>query len=1226
MNKRKTTILKTNFIKKIMKKKVISAVLLAVMTLATTSTFVSCKDYSDDISDLQGQLVEETLKSTTLEAQLKSTKEALEEQLTELQATYETQLAEAKTALQNSINEKADATVVSQLATRVVDLETGLAAAQSSLQAQITTCNNAIESINTALASKATVAELNAVKAQAASDLAALSGNVDQLVEQLNTLASETNTKIATILANLATLQAKDTELANKDNEILSTVSQNYQTLLNKIAEEKQAVEAKVSQEEAARIAAINDLTTQVQALQAFQAAIQASDFQTQISDLTTALNDYKAEIAAADFQGQINAIKANITTVQGDITTLSGKISANEISISQLQTEMATVNNALTNINAEIASLKVLIDKVLNSLVFKPTQYIYGFGVINVQSFTDCVKLKREYNSALQVEEWKPNTDATQISKWSPKAKALYHVNPTTANVDNYTFSFIDAQAKNEITRSDLKTKSIIAEDITATNVNGILTVEFKIQNPEDLNDAVTQVDPATPTSTYANVTTLALQAKGSTLNGNHTRTITSDYALVVPNYYGNLRLANKKATNTNATNHTNGDDYVSGTAATAGGNRCDHLRTKAVDTYNDPDTTCWIVFNKELDLKEYIETHYGTSSTEKGAKVGDKAFTEAEFAAAGLKYKYDVVSFNGKPSIAEVDANGVTKLKEQDGKYIGQTYIVRIFVLDGEGEKLAVGYVKILVKDANVVDASISSRILLDCSDVDSNPNSNKVVIALSDIVDQFMTYSSALTINDFKGSKYSLESDVYSNNTTPTLFGKGTFSLSGNDLVLSFTPTEAQQLFYTNNVVVLPQDKIEVYAKFSQKQQGFSDLWVKITVKKEDIIYAQGTFADADKIKAFWYKKDSRIPATEGEYNEVHVNVAVPENNDFTASGAPNFANDILFKTFVGGKAHISGINSELTHFNANSNATLTIADNAFNNRVVMGASGNYYQLSVMNYDLATPKNDEQTLSAYKVGESTANAQKIVVLSGTNNGVVTYQENDYAKDILNYAPHDVFGTSISVPEDNKTFAVEILMRSDNNLCYAIELANNDFQIQFLRPINVTDKEAPATQDAEHGAGIWYIENLVSFRDWREYPFDTYNLLYSYYGLQDQVNSTTGDLENAIRPRNTIDKIDPTTGLKIGEIITDATTNINSADGGTYELLSQVAPGIELTWYNNVPGTRFSGMIKYVNNGATVNQTFKIKVPIAITYAWGTIYTEATLTITPTIHNLKK
>ena len=144
----------------------------------------------------------------------------------------------------------------------------------------------------------------------------------------------------------------------------------------------------------------------------------------------------------------------------------------------------------------------------------------------------------------------------------------------------------------------------------------------------------------------------------------------------------------------------------------------------------------------------------------------------------------------------------------------------------------------------------------------------------------------------------------------------------------------------------------------------------------------------------------------------------------------------------------------------------------------------------------------------------------------------------------------------------------------------------------------------EAPATTDAEHGGGYWYVQSLVEFSDWRDYKFNDHTGFYSFYGVGN----------NAIVPAQ-LNATDPT-------LIDNATTDIN----GDYEPLSEVAPGIELTWDADATNSRINGRIGYVNNGANVNRTFHIRVPMKITYAWGDIFTEVTLTITPTINQLRK
>lgn len=1154
-----------------MKKKVISAVLFGALALASTGTFVSCNDYDDEVNNLQEQINEDRAKSAALQNQLESYKAALENELKELKASYETQIAEAKAALESELQKKADATVVEALVERIVSLETGLSASVATLQSQIDVCNSAIEKLNAAIANCATVAELNAIKADAEAKLAALSGDVKRLEEQLNALSASTGESIASILANMAALQDKDAE--------------NYKALLAAIAEAKQDVEAKITAEEAARIAAINDLQTQITALQAFMAAIQEADYQKQIDNLTSILNNFKAEIEAKDYQGQIDNICKEITTIKGNISDLMGKVATNEMSIEDLKGQMAALDGKLSameqNFQGQINSLAVLIEKSLTSLVFKPSQYVYGFGTINVQSFTGNVLLEPEVINGVE-EYLVPSEPAT--SSWAPSAHAKYHMNPSTADVSKYDFSFVDVETKNVLTRAN-DNDPIGATAGQVSSENGILDVELKIADPGKLNDAVTQTDA---TGAYAWVSTLALQATEK--DAESAKVITSDYALVVPSYYGNLCIANK---------HPLSTDHMSGS------NKAHHLRTSAIETISDELETFTVAYDATLNLQECIETHYGVSSTADGEKVGDKAFIKEEFEAAGLKYHYSLVSYKeeGKnvdqASIAEVSEAGVTMAKGNDAKYIGQTYVVRILLQDGNEKNLAVGYVKILVTDQGADPAKVTTGIALNCED----PTNSMYVLDDMDtedaIVKQFQkSYSSSLEANDFKGTKYILDSQVYSSIgdiTKPeNKFSKGKFSLVDNNLVLSFTFEEAKEIFYSENGRVVPQT-IKVYARFAHQTPGYSDLWVEYTIDKDKILYAKGTFMDEDKLKFNWFQKHSRTKATNGTCAEVHANVTTPE-----AGSEPSFEFNVL-NTFVDGNADIYGIDPALTNFTIGGApyANLEIANSEYNNRVVYGTSGSQYQLVPVN---------SFTLSAYKVGDDPTTIQPVVILknTGTNYGsgdIASYQKTEYAKDILNYASH------LKLDAD-QTFGIEIMMTQRNN-CYDVELTNNLFYVKYLRPVDIKDLNAPSTVDAEAGGGIWYAQDLVEFRDWRyneenedeNYLFNTNTKLYDFYGVK----------MNAVQP----------IGMDEDGNIVKATV-IDGED--TYSITSTA---ISLTWEKDVlkdSNSHIAGRIKYVNNGTALSDGIQIILPIKVEYIWGTIYTEVTLVVSKTINTLPK
>lgn len=1133
-----------------MRKKFLSLALVGAVTLASMSTFVSCKNYDDDLK-AQQELIEALAGTTSeLESQLTSTKTELEGKL----ATVNTKLAAAEESLAGL------AAADEKISQDVAQLRSDLTAQKTALEAQIATCNAAIAELQSAVAGKVSQTEYNAFVADASAKLAALTGNYDQLAADLNKLSTETGTSIASILKSVADLQAKDTELSEGLTAAQKQIADNKAELLKKIADEKADVQAKITAEEAARIAAVENLQNQVTALQ---------NWQKEINTWKGEMDSWKGIMDA--WKGDIDAWKSETSTKLAkaieDITALTGRVAANEAAIKTIKEEMAKINDTLASLQGQINILAVLMEKNITSLVFKPGQYLYGFGTIEVQSFTGCniYESKKSTEAGYtDIDEYSVNAD--KKSTWAPTAHARYHLNPSTADIEKYNFAFLDVEAKNSLTRANDE-KQIGASAGKVKAENGVLDVEVMIRYPENLNDATTKYEnvEGTKVPSYAWVSTLALQAtKKDADKVNDTQsvaagTVTSDYAIVVPSYYGDLVLAN----NEKATDHSEGD------------NASNHIRKSAVETIKDAKISLEVAYNGTKDLKSVIETHYGVATTAGGAKTTHKGFTKTEFEASGMTYKYEIVKYEGSSEGATVD-DGVVSVQDKDAKYIGEKFVVRILLLDGNNKVVCVGYVKILITDQGATPATDNLSIVLNCE----NPTSTSTL--MSGIVKQFQdSYNSALKVEDFNGGKYTLDTQIYVEKDGQKVSAglNGYFEIKDGKLVLNLKSQDITDLYIDEKGFVDAKD-VTVYAKFTHGAEflGYSDLWVKLTIN--EVVYAKGTFADADKIVAYWYEKDSKTPATAGKYDEIHANVSVPES-----SSTPTFDFNML-NTFVGAKAKISGIDARLTAFTADPIADFYIADTNNNRELVTGASGKQYQLKVK---------DNKTLIAWESGTgSELTAQDVVVLDLTEPngqyGIAKFQHTEYAEDILNYAAHTKL-------DSKETFWVEIGMEKTDE-CYNVELTNDKFQVKFLRPINISDNNPKATKDAEIGGGFWYAQDFVNFTDWRDYKSSQISNFFSFYGIGTE----------AIVPVD----------------LDEATTNIN---GNPNDKLNAVAPNIKLTW-DGTDATRsqIHGKIGYVNNGATINKSFEIYVPIAINYAWGTIYTKATLTVDPTVGNARK
>lgn len=217
-----------------MKKKFIGSLLLASLTLASTSTFVSCKDYDDDINDVNKRVddlaamkttlatVEQTVKdlSAQLEdAKAKATAAVGEEQTrakaaeAALAARLET-LEAARTELQNLIDQKVDK---SEYQAMVTDVYAKLEAVQTDLGKALTSISGLEQGLkDEEIARKAAIEDLqqqiNALNkigdpTQIVADLEALKENIGTVkIAELKTMLEEASDKVNAALAEINNL------------------------------------------------------------------------------------------------------------------------------------------------------------------------------------------------------------------------------------------------------------------------------------------------------------------------------------------------------------------------------------------------------------------------------------------------------------------------------------------------------------------------------------------------------------------------------------------------------------------------------------------------------------------------------------------------------------------------------------------------------------------------------------------------------------------------------------------------------------------------------------------------------------------------------------------------------------------------------------------------------------------------------------------------------------
>ena len=288
-----------------MRKKILSALLLGLFTVASTSTFVSCKDYDDDVKNLQDQI-------TTNDTNLKK-------------------LVEDKIALVNAEIEKTNKAIS--------DAEEAYKAADEELQKQINAANKAItdgdkatldaakKAVEDAMVTVSTTYATKAELEKAQQDLTAAYEKADKVL----------NDKI----------DAKVEELVLVDKALDDAVQK-----AQKRADDAYTFAEAINNDLKANYATKKELSDAVTKLNTT-----IGDVKKELTDLINANTN------------KITALDTRLGTAEGKITAAEGRITANESAISSLDELTKKHTADLAKLNSRLPqvadSLKVLYGKV---------------------------------------------------------------------------------------------------------------------------------------------------------------------------------------------------------------------------------------------------------------------------------------------------------------------------------------------------------------------------------------------------------------------------------------------------------------------------------------------------------------------------------------------------------------------------------------------------------------------------------------------------------------------------------------------------------------------------------------------------------------------------------------------------------------------------------------------------------------------------------------------
>lgn len=291
-----------------------------------------------------------------------------------------------------------------------------------------------------------------------------------------------------------------------------------------------------------------------------------------------------------------------------------------------------------------------------------------------------------------------------------------------------------------------------------------------------------------------------------------------------------------------------------------------------------------------------------------------------------------------------------------------------------------------------------------------------------------------------------------------------------------------------------------------------------------------------------------------------------------------------------------------------------------------------------------ELAARSNDGIYENAHLLCEVGGTVYEIACLDQTS-GAVTYKHNLVSEAILNLTKSD----PANKYEDSKLYAnIGMAYYSGCDVVMPVDGEINPYY--FLRPINIDPAKGKYYRDAvdyHKEESNLDVLDLLSFSDWRgeaffkpavgETPADYSNIWYfAYYNI----NSVKVDIDNVTTNMN---ESDP---AKFVNLATKTTDIMLSHCFGKHTDVKATGLNVVSGWYENGDGYNYApskedaatvsvdthfaaceplvwgeteymtlvskfGFIRYHNNKSTVSKDFKLRIPIAIGYDWGTITT---------------
>lgn len=605
---------------------------------------------------------------------------------------------------------------------------------KTSLEQQLST---AVEQLNTAIAAKADKDALTK-----------LASRVEALEAQIALCASKAD------LEDLATKVA-----------VLTGDLENLNKLLGEETAARQAVEA--------------NLELQKKALEGLEKRL--DEMGIKVDDNTKAIAEIRAALDNFATKQEVEQLRADMmaltTSLSQRVDNIWNWINVMNVFVSKRLTSMVLQPNfyweGLEGVEVPFAQEPIFTPKDKYSFTYEVEDAVLGKKEIKVtvdkymtwggQNCEDDDVWKSDHRKYISLtDDAAPAT--TKFVELSNGGVLKYHINPATADLEGWTFSFWENDATH-YTRGNngaIKATPKKTQFTKADYVGGILEVPFTVDNEtmfgmfrqwaqsDPVNYAMGDYDPfwwwdSRAGYTQAHGDDMSYDGENFELQENPLpflagqfekgdTVVTSDYAVVVPAVIDIIALAD------NAPEEILDQGTFVGADGHVGKIRANHLyestgydgavyldNAGAISMpathsllYNDPNG---------IDLKPFVETHYDYISFAKyGNSVPDQVMSDELLAALGLHYEFTAIDYKigenktGESVHVEEIAEGVFAARSvtADGKTItGQVAtkeavdrepLVRVDLVDEKGNIVRYGYIKLRIVDTKPANLEVT------------------------------------------------------------------------------------------------------------------------------------------------------------------------------------------------------------------------------------------------------------------------------------------------------------------------------------------------------------------------------------------------------------------------------------------------------------------------------------------------------------------------------------